>query len=502
MSLLSVKFKAPMTCITTALRSLAGQCGAFDVPSEKSPPDIAGGSLDSVRDWPALHSYSASSDSDSSTPTIFSTKSVIQVYPSVIYPPTPPHSSSSLDKDNVVCAPAPKKATRILQSTPRDICTQKNNDNGVVGTFHDLATPPHTPNGSLTSSGFNVQAGVYDIAAHDFIDRLFPGSAHAALSHAKSVRIASSELAIEADESGAGFAFEGVILDLPGRPRTLYIDGKDAENVKLRESIVALLDLADEHLECSALVIALERSSPGLGGLLHSFMYTGATVVTRPPFTLDDTFVLVEMAFIESLIRFLWDALCGSPKPDQQQQSQPQQQQQQHQYQQPVSYPPHHQQQHYHQHQVEQSYYRNDYLAHAQDEHYVSLRRQADETGAEMGQLFGASREAYEHKDGAEAKRLSEQAKALRNKKERLHREAADWIFQRKGIHSQSHHAVLKPRIEELMQKHNIVAEVDPENSGVLVVHLDGRGVPAGRGIDPDEITKRLGDEDKSCIIM
>ena len=58
-------------------------------------------------------------------------------------------------------------------------------------------------------------------------------------------------------------------------------------------SIVALLDLADEHLDCSALVIALERASASLGSLLHSFMYVGASVVTRPPYPLDDAYVLV-----------------------------------------------------------------------------------------------------------------------------------------------------------------------------------------------------------------
>ena len=48
----------------------------------------------------------------------------------------------------------------------------------------------------------------------------------------------------------------------------------------MMHSIVALLDLADEQLECNALVIALERSSPILGDLLHSLMYVGGTVVT------------------------------------------------------------------------------------------------------------------------------------------------------------------------------------------------------------------------------
>ena len=56
-----------------------------------------------------------------------------------------------------------------------------------------------------------------------------------------------------------------------------------------------MLDLADEQLECNALVIALERSLPTLGDLLHSLMYVGGTVVTKPPFPTDPAYVLVGM---------------------------------------------------------------------------------------------------------------------------------------------------------------------------------------------------------------
>jgi hypothetical protein len=56
---------------------------------------------------------------------------------------------------------------------------------------------------------------------------------------------------------------------------------------------VALLDLADERLECSGLVIALERSDPALGDLLHALMYVGGTVVTKPPFPVNPALVLV-----------------------------------------------------------------------------------------------------------------------------------------------------------------------------------------------------------------
>ena len=58
---------------------------------------------------------------------------------------------------------------------------------------------------------------------------------------------------------------------------------------------MALLDLADEQLECTALVLALEKASPDLGELLHSLMYVGGTVVTAPPYPVNPAFVLVGM---------------------------------------------------------------------------------------------------------------------------------------------------------------------------------------------------------------
>jgi len=48
------------------------------------------------------------------------------------------------------------------------------------------------------------------------------------------------------------------------------------------------------------------------------------------------------------------------------------------------------------------------------------------------------------------------------------------------------------------MQKHQLAAELDPNNAGVLIVRLDGQG----RGMDPDEITRRLEKGNQDCIIM
>lgn len=286
--------------------------------------------MGSVTGWPASRSSSLSSNSDfsnsSTSPSHSPAKGGNEIRSNTVYPHTPPHSNPALDNENfcsgdlastLSTALKDRTSTSVPHSTPRDIPNLKHvqingGTNGGFNSFHNQATPPLTPDASPESGSaapFDELIVARDDAAHDFLLRLFPGSARVALKHAKSVRISSSELAVELPSPGSAFAFEGVVLEAPGHARTLYIDGKGAENVKLRErcvlyvmlilllltfySIVALLDLADEHLECSALVIALERSSPALASLLHSFLYVGATVVTRPPYSLDDAYVLV-----------------------------------------------------------------------------------------------------------------------------------------------------------------------------------------------------------------
>jgi hypothetical protein len=122
--------------------------------------------------------------------------------------------------------------------------------------------------------------------ALEFLLNIFPQHGSTALPHARSVSISDPRI---------GTSFSGVVLHLRGTPRTLYVDAKRAESVALRESIVALLDLASEHLECEALVIALDKTSAGFGELLHSLMYVGGVVVSKPVFKVAPTYVLVGM---------------------------------------------------------------------------------------------------------------------------------------------------------------------------------------------------------------
>lgn len=52
------------------------------------------------------------------------------------------------------------------------------------------------------------------------------------------------------------------------------------------------------------------------------------------------------------------------------------------------------------------------------------------------------------------------------------------------------------------LRRQGLVAELDPNNSGVLIVNLDGRPTGAGPVLGVDDITRRLEDSDKGCVIM
>ncbi|KAI9068059.1 hypothetical protein FKP32DRAFT_1562529 [Trametes sanguinea] len=258
--------------------------GGFDIPTAKCPPDrgssdwvtdsLARSSLPPLSSSPAS-SIDSSSDSAASTLSSFGSNSQLPTKFSnspYALPPTPPPEESLLG-----LSPELPLAGLPNASAPRAIPESQRS-------VPDIATPPLTPDdapeegsGSLAALGAKQSA---------FLSTLFPRNALSAAPYAKSVSISTPDV---------GTTFEGVVLSLPNTPKTFYVDGKYAADVNLRESIVALLDLADEQLECNALVIALERSSPVLGDLLHSLMYVGGTVVTKPPFPVDPSYVLVGM---------------------------------------------------------------------------------------------------------------------------------------------------------------------------------------------------------------
>lgn len=188
--------------------------------------------------------------------------------PASISPASNPPYSSNYYPPSFASNPRPIPAPRVSSG----------------GSNSDLATPPLTPDNGSDFGGSPAIRAKNQKDALDFLLTVFPRHGVGALAYSKSVAISAPHM---------GAAFDGIVLELPGKPKTLYVDGKSAQSISIRESIVALLDLADESLECSALVIVLERSSPSLGKILHSLMYVGGTVVTKPPFEVDPAFVLV-----------------------------------------------------------------------------------------------------------------------------------------------------------------------------------------------------------------
>ncbi|ELU39307.1 mannosyltransferase [Rhizoctonia solani AG-1 IA] len=255
------------------------------------------------------------------------------------------------------------------------------------------------------------------------------------------------------------------------------------------------------------------------------------------------------MGLLESLLQILQAILCGSGKADEshgQQQQQQQQQQQASAWQQPPGaahqYPPTH-------HKPSKPYHaRIDDNAQAQaNPHYQELRSRAREEGNAMARAFDASQEAYQSGDGAKAKELSNEGKRHKAEMERLNKEASDWIFESKPRSTWTQRPMnltctpninpgaapglyVKEAIERTeaaveaaqsrgdeqiriivgkgdvqnhtswnspLGRYRLNAHIDPENTGVLVVQLGGHGQ---RGMDPNEVTRRLERDDEQCV--
>lgn len=129
------------------------------------------------------------------------------------YPPTPPPESPELPLVQLPSSSVPRAIpeARHLQET------------GASG----LATPPLTPDdGSEDGEGSLSALGAKQSA---FLSMLFPRNALGAVPYAQSVSISTP---------GTGPTFDGVVLSLPGTPKTFYVDGKCAATVSLRERYV------------------------------------------------------------------------------------------------------------------------------------------------------------------------------------------------------------------------------------------------------------------------
>jgi hypothetical protein len=86
-------------------------------------------------------------------------------------------------------------------------------------------TPDNNVAGGGGSGGPDIQPKRGKDAL-DFLLMIFPQDGPSAFPFAKSVSISAPNM---------GATFDGVVLELPAKPKTLYVDGKSAEAVSLRE---------------------------------------------------------------------------------------------------------------------------------------------------------------------------------------------------------------------------------------------------------------------------
>ena len=182
--------------------------GGFDIPHEKCPPD--GGSSGCVTGSPASSFFSSSPQSSPGHKTYNPNP---RTY--LNYPLTPESVSTELNTSLESLTLPPATAAIPIPFTGKASRVPA----------HALVTPPYTPEDVSGRQLGNISAQ-QSCDALDFLTTLFPRSGLSALPHAKSVSITSP--ALEA-------VWEGIVLDIPGGNKTLYVHGKGAEHVKLRE---------------------------------------------------------------------------------------------------------------------------------------------------------------------------------------------------------------------------------------------------------------------------
>jgi hypothetical protein len=177
--------------------------GGFDVPKSKCPPDR--GSSDCVTGSPALNHSSAFEPTFYSSPPLSSKNLHDNSHQNLVYPPTPPTSTA-----DVGSFPRSPVGPQPIHGAPR-----------AQNFSHGLATPPLTPDDSIEAVSVKSNDDALDL-----LTTLSPDHALKVLPYAKSVSISSPEM---------GTSFDGVVLELPGAPKTFYVDGKSAEVVNVRE---------------------------------------------------------------------------------------------------------------------------------------------------------------------------------------------------------------------------------------------------------------------------
>ncbi|KAG5221349.1 Ornithine decarboxylase antizyme [Salix suchowensis] len=189
-----------------------------------------------------------------------------------------------------------------------------------------VTTPPLTPDSDTESEGLSPVRMQNENDALDFLMTLFPKNGLAALPYAHSVSISAPNM---------GASFDGVVVELPDKPKTLYVDGKSAQSVALRDRFPLLFASSDVRRRFTLWHVA--NTQP------IDQVYECGSLLLNSRFSLHIKHNYGAFRRGEKRLQFLLCPTAERP-PDQQHQLQPQHYQQQQQYQpnkwqQPVSHP-------------------------------------------------------------------------------------------------------------------------------------------------------------------
>ncbi|GAA5899098.1 hypothetical protein JCM8208_003003 [Rhodotorula glutinis] len=188
-------------------------------------------------------------------------------------------SSATHDNDNDNTPPAytsifppspPLSATSASPSDSFILSRFANAVNSKSAAAPALLTPPAEEE-SRSALSLGSAVAVAAPAGTKLLADVFPSHASVHELPAQSVDLS--------DLVGAGW--QGAAVDNPvAGTRTLYVGGGELSDVELRESIIAVLERAEEELGCSGVVLALERGTQDLSNVVHQLMYLGCTVVS------------------------------------------------------------------------------------------------------------------------------------------------------------------------------------------------------------------------------
>ncbi|EGU13628.1 Salivary gland secretion 1 [Rhodotorula toruloides ATCC 204091] len=210
-----------------------------------------------VRDDLQLSSVSLSSVLRSSAPFIPIDDSTPPPAYSTIFPPSPPLSAASTSPSDsllltryATAANTKSVAAPALLSSPASELSFSPLD----VTLGSAPTLDGGPSSSLLDAIFPTHASIHDLPSFDVkVDDLL------------------------------GSGWSGCILDNPlTGTRTLYVGGGRYEDVELRDSVVDVIDRAEEEYGCQSVVLALRKDgAEDLGALVHQLLYIGCTVVSN-----------------------------------------------------------------------------------------------------------------------------------------------------------------------------------------------------------------------------